>query len=168
MNMPPLNLPPVNLSALDTVTTNANEDLETLSFGKHSLADRMRSLIQGFHPEESRSERRLEKRYPYPSLLRLRPYDEAESSDEFDSREGIEGRLPDSMTVVGHEISLHGIGFYHQEPIADRLVVIEFFDDASTEALRVLVDLSWCRFAREGWYESGGRLVREIASEASR
>lgn len=70
--------------------------------------------------------------------------------------------MADGSTVVGHEISLNGIGFYHQEPIADRLVVVEFPAEPGSSPLRVVVDLTWCRFARKGWYESGGRLVREL------
>ena len=137
------------------------------SVAKNRLGDRVRSLLSSLHSADCRGSRRREQRFPYPCLLRMTPYDEDTAPSDFEEGYGddFDGyRMADATTVVGHEISLAGIGFYHQEPITDRLVVIELSDDRpASSPLRVLVDLSWCRFAREGWYESGGRMVRELS-----
>lgn len=149
----------MNQSPLRDVVQAASDSVAVLPAAKPSLDDNMRSLIAGLHPEEPQRERRRERRYPYPCLLRLAAFE-----SEGNSGEPIEELFADGITVVGHQVSLGGIGFYHQEPLADRLVVIEFPEGSSSgdTPLRVLVDLTWCRFARQGWYESGGRLVREV------
>ncbi len=125
-----------------------------------SLTDRMQSLLQGLQPDNVVTEsRRREQRYPYPCLLRVIPWSD---DDSFDASTSFAACEHESMTVVGRHLSLHGIGFFHQQPIADRLVLIELPDATSAMPLRVIVKLSRCRFAREGWYESGGRLIGKI------
>lgn len=140
-------------------TSSQVDSVATLPVGKSGLNGRMQSVISGLHPDETRHERRRERRYPYPCLLRLSPFDENVVWNDTENDPMAMG-----ITVVGHEVSLNGIGFYHQEPITDRLVVIEFSDEPSASPLRVVVDLTWCRFSRKGWYESGGRLVRDLGA----
>ena len=57
--------------------------------------------------------------------------------------------------------SEHGIGFYHPEPLPDRRMIASF-EAANGHWIGFLVDLSWCRFMFQGWYESGGHLVQAV------
>ncbi len=95
-------------------------------------------------------EHRTVSRWPLPVLLELRPLE----------RE-VPAALAIRLVVVGKDLSESGIGFFHDSPIPYRRGIVTFHpsDGAS---LSVEVDLSWCRFTRMGWYESGGRLIRLV------
>ena len=66
--------------------------------------------------------------------------------------------------VIGKHMSEHGIGFYFNEPISDRFVIATFGIGLEMDELRMLVELSWCRFTESGFYENGGRLLQEAAT----
>ncbi len=67
------------------------------------------------------------------------------------------------LAVVGHDISLAGLSFIHSHPLAARKVAIAFqLDETTWEA--VLTLLKWCRFRRDGLYQSGGQFVRPLAN----
>ena len=95
-------------------------------------------------------DRRTDKRYAYPYLVRMTPMAPQET----------ELNRP-SIVVVGKTLSEGGFGFYHQQPIADRRMIASFH--AGDDRWRgFLIDLRWCRFAGHGWYESGGRFLQAI------
>jgi hypothetical protein len=67
------------------------------------------------------------------------------------------------LVVTGHDISLAGLSFVHDQPLAARKVIVTFqFDDGSSES--VLTLLKWCRFRRDGLYQSGGQFLRKAAA----
>ena len=116
-----------------------------------SLPQRIRTLL-GSLPTPNRSgERRREPRFPFPYLIRLTPVD-------------VDGwtPLPTSLVVVGKHISEHGIGFFHPTPLPYRRVVATLSTGDRWTTVNVLVDLTWCRFTREGWYDGGGRFLGEV------
>jgi len=66
-----------------------------------------------------------------------------------------------SLAVTGHDISLAGLSFIHDRPLAPRKVAVTFhFDDGACDS--VLTLLKWCRFRRDGLYQSGGQFLRVI------
>jgi len=69
----------------------------------------------------------------------------------------------DVTVVAGRHVSQRGFDFFHPEPMPHRLVVATF-DCGDSGRLQVLLDVSWCRFNRRGWYESGGRFLRVLDS----
>jgi len=112
----------------------------------------IRGLLAALYPRTHLVERRRGQRYPFPYLVYLTPL-----ADDGVTPEG------KAVAVVGKHISERGLGFYHPRPLAYRRVI------ASMEAgngnwLSFLVDLTWCRFTRQGWYESGGRLLQAVHS----
>jgi hypothetical protein len=134
-------MPQLDLLGQDIVNGDADE-VQTQVWG----------LLAALYPRNDVVERRRETRYPFPCLIHLTPV----------SRDGAtpEG---ETVVVVGRDLSEHGLGFYHQIPLPFRRMI------ASVECRRgqwisFLVDLSWCRFTRSGWYESGGRLIRTALS----
>ena len=100
-------------------------------------------------------ERRNETRYPFPYLVMLSPVED-------------DGLTPlvEPFSVVCKEISEGGLGFYYQEPMPYRYVVASLPALVDRPAIHLLVDLTWCRIARKGWYENGGQFVREMEEPA--
>ncbi len=121
-----------------------------------AASDEIRSQVWGLlstlYPKVTATERRRETRYPFPFLVHLTPVDAqgAPCGDE-------------GVVVVGKHISERGLGFYHPQPLPHRRVI------ASLEGphggwFGFLIDLTWCRFTRQGWYESGGRFLGAVNS----
>ena len=118
--------------------------------GTGSGADRR--LVDHVVSPRGGGERRRDQRYPFPHLIHLTPV-------------GEDGITPEgqSVVVVGKHLSERGVGFYHPKPLPYRRMI------ASLEAgagvwMAFLIDLSWCRFTKEGWYESGGRFLQVVPS----
>jgi hypothetical protein len=95
-------------------------------------------------------QRRQSQRMPFPQLVRVQAVDP-------------ETLVPqdESFVVVGKHLSEQGLGFFHQVPLAHRFVAVTL-DVHDGQPARLLLDVSWCRFTRQGWYESGGRFLRVI------
>lgn len=109
------------------------------------------TLLSGLYPPARPVERRCEQRFAFPHLIYLTPADTGCVD------------VHESVVVIGKCLSEHGLGFFHQHPIAHRYVI------ASLEAhdgrwFAFLVDLRWCRFTHHGWYDSGGRLLQVVPS----
>lgn len=69
------------------------------------------------------------------------------------------------MAVIGHDISLAGLSFIHEQPLPPRKVAVTFcLDDGTFESFVTL--LKWCRFRRDGLYQSGGQFVRRVVANA--
>jgi hypothetical protein len=115
-----------------------------------NVCARVHELLLVMYPPGPPLERRNDRRYPYPQLIRLTPVDE-----------GGKQILSKTIAVVGKTLSERGVGFYHPQPLPYRRVVASFHagDD---RWLGLLVDLSWCRFTGLGWYESGGRFLQSV------
>jgi hypothetical protein len=133
------------LSQIDLIgqnDTGVHDEVQTQVWG----------LLAALYPRNDVIERRRETRYPFPCLIHLTPV-------------GRDGVTPEGETVVvaGRDISEHGLGFYHQEVLPYRRMIasIEYKRD---QWMAFSIDLSWCRFTRGGWYESGGRLLESVLS----
>jgi hypothetical protein len=111
-----------------------------------ALARKVQALLARLHPSVT-FERRRDERLAAPVLFQLMPLD--------DNRRPIEGA---GMTVVGKNISRRGLSFYHDRPLPYRRAVISAQQPESSD-FAAEIDVSWCRFTKPGWYESGGRLV---------
>ena len=74
--------------------------------------------------------------------------------------------LASPLEASGHDISLTGMSFMHEEPLACRLVAVRFpAGEVSIDA--VVTRLNWCRFTRDGLYQSGGVFVRAVPLDVS-
>jgi hypothetical protein len=115
------------------------------------LKNRVRGLLASLYPNCD-YERRNESRYPYPRLVYLTPVD---ANGKAISTE--------SFVVAGKDLGDGGLSFYHPDPISHRRVIASF-ELAPGRWLGLVIDLSWCRFTRLGWYESGGRFLQIVQS----
>jgi hypothetical protein len=100
-------------------------------------------------------ERRREVRQPFPYPVYLTPLDAG--SPEVDR----------TIAVIGKHLSEHGFDFYHREPLADRQVIASF-DGGSLGWIALVLELTWCRFSRHGWYDNGGRFIALATSPLER
>ena len=118
--------------------------------------DDMRSQVWGLlstlYPRNDLTERRRENRYPFPYLVQLTPVAE----------DGVTP-LGEVVVVVGQHLSERGLGFYHPKPLPHRRMIASL-ETGSGHWMSFLIDLNWCRFIKQGWYESGGRFLRSIES----
>lgn len=105
-------------------------------------------LLSGMYSEAGLADARRHERFAYPRLIFVTPADEA----------GCPAPVG-SFVVAGRHISESGLGFFHPQSIPHREVIVSL-DHADGTWKSFLLELRWCRFIRQGWYESGGRLLR--------
>jgi len=116
------------------------------------IRSQVNGLLAGLYPRHELAERRRDRRYPFPYLIHLTPMD----------GEGT-GPAGEALVVVGKHLSQRGLGFYHPMPLPHRRVIASLQTDDG-RWVGFLMDLSWCRFTREAWYESGGRFLGVVPS----
>jgi hypothetical protein len=110
------------------------------------------SLLSGMYPAGTVLERRREQRYPYPRLFVLTPVE----------ADGVTPAGP-KLTAAGKHLSESGLSFYHPDPLPYRWVIVSL-PRTDNSSIGFLVDLDWCRFTRQGWYESGGRFLKLVSN----
>lgn len=118
---------------------------------EHLIRERMRQVLASAQPSQS-LERRREKRHPFPYPVYLTPV-------------GRDGQTPigETIVVLGKHLSELGFDFYHRSPLPHRRAIVSF-ETARDVWVGVLLDLSWCRFGRHGWYDNGGRFLGIVPS----
>jgi hypothetical protein len=122
------------------------------SSDRTTLARQVRALVARLHPTVT-LERRRDDRVDLPMLFRIRPLD--------DHHQPIEDA---AITVVGKNISRRGMSFYHDRPLPYRRALISA-EHPEFDGFFAEIDVSWCRFTKPGWYESGGRLIAAASTE---
>ena len=115
-----------------------------------TLAREIERLVAQLHPKVT-LERRRDQRVAIPVLFRLTPLDA--------DRQPVKN---EALTVVGKNISRRGMSFFHERPVPHRRALISAIDPAMG-GFAAEIDMTWCRFTRPGWYESGGRLLAAVA-----
>jgi hypothetical protein len=128
---------------------------EVQTSGPLSLAEQVETLLAKLNPAVV-VDRRRDERVPIPVLFQLIPLDTDRHPLEAEAR-----------YVVGKNISRRGLCFFHDGPITFRRALV-LLDHPGLGSFRAEIDVSWCRFARPGWYESGGRLIRSADDEGMR
>lgn len=112
----------------------------------------VRQVLFPNHAERRLPERRQDQRHPFPHPVRLTPL-------------GTDGKplVDETVVVIGRNLSLLGFDFYHVQPLPYRRVIASF-DLPNGQCLGFLLDLSWCRFGKHGFYDGGGRFLKVTAS----
>jgi hypothetical protein len=110
-------------------------------------------ILAGLFPTGAVSERRFAQRFPYPNLIYLTPV-------------GEDGISPagTSVVVVGKHLSELGVGFYYQNQVLPHRRMIASLEMPDAHWAGFLMDITWCRFTRHGWYDSGGRFLQAVPS----
>lgn len=110
----------------------------------------VRELKASWHPLSTVADRRREHRIPCDLAATLVPLDEQGSN-----------LAGESLGVRIKDVSQHGVGVGHVEPMPHCLVLLAF-TTAGGEPVRLVVRLKWCRFKRTSGYVSGGQMVRVL------
>ena len=118
---------------------------------EHDIGTAVRSLL-GNQPQRIGGERRREHRFPFPYPIRLTPM----------TTDGTVSPA-ESVVVLGKHLSEHGVDFYYTEPLPYRRAIASF-ERGGREVVHIVMDLTWCRFGRHGWYENGGRFLQLLSS----
>ena len=127
-------------------------EVETAGSSDDAISAQVWGVLAGMFPAGNSLERRHEQRYSYPRLMMLTPVH-------------ANGQTPDGPMFVaaGKHLSERGLGFYHPQPLINRLVIASL-ETVDGRWLGFLLDIRRCRFTRQGWYESGGRFLQTVAS----
>ena len=140
-----------------TVASGESQNVAVIECDIAQVADddvrtKVCSFLSSMYPRGNIVERRGEQRFPFPHLVHLTPVapDGTVKSDE-------------TVVVVGKHLSERGLGFYHQHPLPNRQMIVSI-ELGSGGWLGILIDLTWCRFTKKGWYESGGRFLKLVNS----
>ncbi|GEM_PF-6492187 len=103
----------------------------------------------GSRREPSAADRRAQVRASLNRTLRLIPlrYPECQTVDE-------------PLEVMAKNISPDGLGFLYHRPVPYRYVALVF--EGPHHVITLAMELNWCQFCGEGWYETGGRFLGPI------
>jgi hypothetical protein len=144
---------PVGKAPVDKVPI----DKVPIDTGPAAAEDKVRQqvwgLLAGLHTSGKWTERRSVQRFPLARLIRLSPV----------GPDGVTP-LPESLVVVGKDVSERGLGFFHLQPLPHRRMVASI-ETHSGDWIGFLIDISWCRFTHHGWYDSGGRFLQVVEAE---
>jgi hypothetical protein len=116
------------------------------------LYDCVRGILQKYRHRPQGSDRRCDRREPFPYPLDITPI-------------AADGRVlhDETIVVLGKHLSERGLDFYYQAPLPYRRVVASWeCPDGDRPAL--LLDLRWCRCTKRGWYENGGRFLQVLTA----
>jgi hypothetical protein len=116
-----------------------------------NVRKQVRGLMSSLYPKQEILERRSESRYPFPYLIHLTAV-----ADDGVTPQG------ESIAVVGKHLSERGLGFYHPKPLPYRRMIVSL--ECHGHWVGFLIDIRWCRFTKQGWYESGGRFIQPVPS----
>ena len=115
------------------------------------IFDSIQSALNAVDAAPQTSERRREARYPYPYPVHLTPF-------------GPDGQpeVERTFVVIGKHLAPHGLDFYCPLPLSERRVIASL--DGREGWIGLVVELTWCRFNRHGWYDNGGRFIAVVPS----
>jgi hypothetical protein len=116
------------------------------------IADAIQQVLGAAEPGRRAMERRREARHPFPYPIRLTPYADDGQPD-----------LRRTFAVIGKHLAAHGIDFYSGQPLAERRVIASL-DCGRDDWISLVLELTWCRFSRHGWYDNGGRFLAVVPS----
>jgi hypothetical protein len=137
---------PVELPSVGATDGNRRED---------SVANTVEQVLAAVQGSRHGIERRREERFPYPHPIYLTPLPGPGERHADPRRE--------TIVVIGKHLTTHGVDFYHREPIPHRRVIASL-DAAEHGWIGLLLELTWCRFNRHGWYDNGGRFLSVLES----
>ena len=115
------------------------------------ILDHVNGLIAANLDSARQYERRADRRFAFPYVMEIRP--EEQSAAE-------------PTLIVGRHMSYGGLDFYHQRPLPFRQGIVSV-ETSCRQWLRILIDVTWCRFIRQSWYLSGGRFLNVVESPSS-
>jgi hypothetical protein len=121
-----------------------------ISTQDHVIGEYARQFAQTLQPAFNEFERRARPRIPFPRLIGLTPL----QNDNLQP-------AAEMIHVVGKNLAPLGLDFFHHDPIPQRYALVNLEQDREL-SLRFLLKITWCRFLKPGWYDSGGRFTKVV------
>lgn len=95
-------------------------------------------------------DRRTDIRVAFPNLVSITPLQDQGMAE-----------VGEPIHVVGKSLAERGFDFYHTENFPFRRVIVSI-DLDSGNSVHFILNMSWSRFLRPGWYDSGGRFTHLV------
>lgn len=140
------------MGSLDLVLPESAQSCGDSGRQASGIASSVRSALFAVEPFRKGTERRKESRHAYPYPIHLTPL--AASGQPEVLR---------TFVVIGKHLSPHGLDFYFRLPLPERRVIASL-DGGREGWVGLLLELTWCRFSRHGWYDNGGRFLAVVPS----
>ena len=138
---------------MSLLTTGA--DWSVVDKSDAAVTDYVSRILQLTRAPRRLVERRGSERTPFPHLIELTPIGDNDLVT-----------IADPITVVGKHLAYRGLDFFHTEVLSFKRAIVTFDHSLGFEEHFVL-NLSWCRFRRPGWYDSGGRFTHIVTPEGT-
>lgn len=137
--------------SLESSASARTEPVPLIPRPKDLVTQQVQAALAGAQAERH-VERRTETRHPYPYPIHMTPVDR-------------DGRplIDETFVVVGKHLSNHGVDFYFAQPLEWSRVIASFPLQGGAW-IGLMMELTWCRFSRHGWYDNGGRFVSVVDS----
>jgi hypothetical protein len=141
----PARIPP---GALDRIPGAPDARVLALLRGISEVEPLLGGYVASWHSSQCSLHSRRWHRIAYDKPLLITPLDEV-------------GARPSECAFVaqGRDLSLSGLSFSHAQPLASRKVIVQFPSEDCAASEGILAILRWCRFRRDGVYQSGGQFV---------
>lgn len=112
------------------------------------------AVLASWHCAETVFQNRRYHRMPYRQPLLLAAIDPQ-------SGETVDG----PWVARGRDLSQGGLSYFHRNPQPFRQLAVQFVEQLEAPAA-LLMRVGWCRFTREGQYQSGGQFLRAVPAFA--
>ena len=138
-------LPPI----LENVALFAGDSCDWIDALESRISE---DILQDAAGSQEVGERRRGRRRAYPEPILLTPL-KTDGSPQTEA----------TFSVIGHHLSERGVDFYADRPLPERYLIASF-PLPGGEWMSFVLNLTWCRFNRFGWYDNGGRFLRAVRS----
>lgn len=137
-----------------TPTRVSPENLDHRTDEQREMGALVHHYLTNLRRFDSQFERRADLRYAFPVAIKITPVDPVTLT-----------QVGEATFVVGKQISVSGLGFFHREAIPHRCFLISV-DESATGQLgadaQLLMRTKWCRFVGRDLYESGGQFIKIV------
>ena len=128
----------------DRCLSTADDPLMAALHSVQELQSLVGEVVASWHTSGPLLQQRYRHRVPLRRQLIIIPLDEQ-----------LETPCGSPLRVEGRDISLAGISFAHSLPLPHRKVAL-MLPHLHETAPSIVTQLTWCRFSRDGRYQSGG------------
>ena len=115
------------------------------------IRQQVSEIVESAELQTVQSDRRLDKRVAFPYLLTMTPIANCESL----------APIGQPVDIVGRCLAERGLTFFHTQNIPFRWAIVSF-EHRNQAIAHLILNISWSRFLRPGWYDSGGRFTHVL------
>ena len=115
------------------------------------ISEAARQIAQASQLVWSDRGRRAHDRIPFAKLIQMVPLNNSDLQP-----------ASEPIYVVGKQLATLGLDFFHQEPIEQRFAIVSL-ETGAEDSIQFLMKITWCRFLKPGWYDSGGKFIKIVS-----